>query len=238
MHIADAREDPITGVPSVLSSFVPDSLRELVMADSTIITAGRNLSGQRLVKREFDMRDGAYLTTGRKPAVREALPLRVGVLWRSHVVKGFRGITYLSFEDIAQTLEVTGVEFVCLQHKIDNEERSKLRAHGVTIPKIDLFNDFDGMAELISTLDLVIGVSTFPIEFAAALGVPVWMLGFNPENFHMRTLGGQRRKDVMTANSTIVAPDVPRFWLPRAVSVNDTMHVVKRDLRALVRERS
>lgn len=236
LHVEDKREAPIVGVPTVLANFVPDSLREFVLAESTIITPGRNLSGRRLVNHEYDTRPGAYLTTGRKPQERPAAPLRVGILWRSHVTAGFRGMMYLSFDDIAPVFDTPGVEFVSLQHKVTPEETTKLDALGVERLDVDLFNDFDGIADVVTGLDLVIGISTFPVEFAAALGVPVWMLGFSPENFYMRTLGGQRRSDVMTANSTIVAPDVPRFWMPRDVSISETVDVVRRELAALVRK--
>jgi hypothetical protein len=236
LHVEDKREDPIAGVPTVLANFVPDSLRDFVLADTTVITPGRNLSARRLADHEYDTRPGAYLSTGRAPVVRTAGTLRVGILWRSHVTAGFRGMMYLSFDDIAPVFDTPGVEFVSLQHKVTDEEATQLDARGVSRPDVDLFNDFDGIADVVSGLDLVIGISTFPVEFAAALGVPVWMLGFSPENFYMRTLGGQRRSDVMTANSTIVAPDVPRFWMPRDVSISETVDVVRRELAALVRK--
>ena len=236
LHINDERVNPIQGVPPILANYLPDDLRELVLSEDTIITPSQNFVGQRLANHDYDLRPGAYLTNGRTPAKRKpGAKKRVGVLWRSHLTAGFRGMMYLSFEDMKPIFDVEGIEFVSLQHKLSDDERAYLDAHGVVHPDVDLFNDFDGISDLIGTLDLVLGLSTFPIEFAAALGCPVWMLGFSPENFYLRTLGGQRREDILTANSTVIAPDVPRFWLPREVSVVETIDVVRRELRAIAR---
>jgi hypothetical protein len=59
-------------------------------------------------------------------------------------------------------------------------------------------------------------------------------VGFSPENLYMRTLGGKRRADVFTANSTVIGPDVPRFWMSRAESIAQTVDVLKRELSSMV----
>ncbi len=233
LHIDDKRVNPIQGVPSILANYLPDALRELVLSKDTIITPSANFVQQRLANHDYDLRPGAYLTNGRSPVKRAQVgKKRVGVQWRSHLTTGFRGLMYLSLDDLKPIFALKDIQFVSLQHKLSDEERSTLERHGVVQPDVDLFDDFDGISEVIGTLDLVLGLSTFPIEFAAALGCPVWMLGFSPETCYLRTLGGQRRTDILTANSTVIAPDVPRFWLPREVAVVETIEVVLRELRA------
>ncbi|MFM6967992.1 MAG: hypothetical protein ACKOWN_03550 [Microbacteriaceae bacterium] len=235
-HLADKREGPIQEVPAILSNYLPDSLRELVLDPNTIMTPSQNFVGRRLALKEYDLTEGAYLSNGRKPVARkQKTKKRVGILWRSHVTTGFRGMMYLAFDDVRHVLENDEIEFVSLQHKLTDEEAAFIADHNIEIPDVDLFNDFNGISDLVSTLDLVVGLSTFPIEFAAALGCPVWMLGHSPENFYLRTLGGQRRGDILTANSTIIAPDVPQFWQPRQTCIDETMRVLDRELTAFAR---
>lgn len=232
----DKREDPIKEVPAILANYLPDAVRDLMLNPETIITMTQNFVGRRLANHDYDLREGGYLTNGSKPVPRpKNAKKRVGILWRSHLTRGFRGLMYLSFEDIKPLFDQDDVEFVSLQHMLTDEERAYLDAHGVEQPDVDLYNDFEGISELVGTLDLVVGLSTFPIEFAAALGCPIWLLGHSPENFYLRTLGGVRRKDILTANSTIVAPDVPRFWQTRQVCIDETLAVVRRDLAAFAR---
>lgn len=220
LHIDDRRDDPIRDVPSVLANFVPHALHDLVCAESTIVTPARNLSTQRLLRGEYNMRSGGYLAVNHR--ARNARP-RVGVLWRSHVTSGFRGLMYLSLDEISPLFGVQGVDFVSLQHMASEGELRTLKAHNVDIPLIDLFNDFGGTAELCASLDVVIGISTLPTEIAAAVGTPVWLLGFSPENLFLRTLGGARSADVLTANSTIIGPPLGAFTGSRASAVEATI---------------
>lgn len=238
LQIDDYREDPVKDVPAILANYVPDSLRELLKSPQTTITPSQNFVGRRLAEHDYELRIGAYLTNGRQRSKRSPSgKKRVGVLWRSHLTSGFRGLMYMSFDDVKPLFEMEEIEFVSLQHRPSSEEKQHLDAFGVEQPEVDLFNDFDGMSDVIGSLDLVIGLSTFPIEFAAALGCPVWMLGFSPENYYLRTLGGTRRDDILTANSRVIAPDVPRFWLSRENGVEETINVVKRELRSLADQR-
>lgn len=232
LHIDDRRDDPITDVPSVLANFVPQSLRDLLCAESTVVTPGRNLSTQRLLAGELDLRDGGYLATQLSTPHKR---LRVGVLWRSHVTTGFRGLMYLSLDELLPLFTVDGVDFVSLQHMTTTDEARLLAEHNVGVPEVDLFNDFDGTAELCSSLDLVIGISTLPTEIAAAVGTPVWLLGFSPENLFLRTLGGSREKDVLTANSSVIGPPAGTFAQTRTVAVNATIASTVERLTKLVK---
>jgi hypothetical protein len=232
MHIDDRRDDPIVGVPTVLANFVPNSLHDLVVARSTTITTGRNLSTQRLLNGDFDLRQGGYLGSGAQPRGKAGKP-RVGILWRSHVTPGLRGLMYLRIDEIEKLFAIEGIEFVSLQHNATAHELEILKSHGVEIPDVDLFNDFDGIAELVGSLDRVVGISTLPTEMAAAVGTPVWLLGFSPENLFLRTLGGQRSKDVLTANSELIAPRIETFASARERAVSETIAETARRLTDL-----
>ena len=232
MHLDDRRDDPILGVPTVLANFVPNSLHDLVVAKSTTMTTGRNLSTQRLLKGELDLRQGGYLQTEPRLGTGSSKP-RVGILWRSHVTPGLRGLMYLRLDEIKELFAIEGVEFVSLQHNATEEELETLKAHGVIIPDVDLFNDFDGIAQLVASLDRVVGISTLPTELAAAVGTPVWLLGFSPENLFLRTLGGQRSMDVLTANSELIAPRIDSFREERQVAVSETVREAARRITDL-----
>lgn len=232
MHLDDRRDDPIQGVPSVLANFIPDSLRSLVQADTTVITPGRNLSTQRLIGGNLDLREGPYLLTGHEKTPRQRP--RVGILWRSHVATGFRGLMYLTLNDFRPLFDVDGIDFVSLQHRASDDEIAQLEGHNVEVPDVDLFNDFDGIADVCTSLDLVIGISTLPTELAASVGTPVWLLGFSPENLYLRTVGGKRERDVLTANSIVIGPPDGLFAGTRDEAVQATISEVADKLTELV----
>jgi ADP-heptose:LPS heptosyltransferase len=99
---------------------------------------------------------------------------------------------------------------------------------------IDLYDDFDGMSDLLSSLDLVIGISSVPAELAAALGVKVWFLGFSPENFVLRTSGGRTEIDQLTANAiNFTAPDID-FSEPVEICIEKVMDETRRRLSQLL----
>lgn len=160
--------------------------------------------------------------------------LRIGVLWRSSLVHGTRSLMYLSAKSLDPILKVKEVEFHCIQHGLTPEERAFCASHDVVVPDIDLYDDFDGMASYISSLDLVIGISTVPAELAAALGVPVWFLGFSPENLFLRTNGGQTETDQLTRNAIVIGPQDRNFNRPAQDCIADTVNMVCHRLRSLI----
>jgi hypothetical protein len=145
---------------------------------------------------------------------------------------------YLRIDEIEELFAIEDIEFVSLQHNATAHELEVLKSHGVVIPDIDLFNDFDGIAQLAGSLDRVVGISTLPTELAAAVGTPVWLLGFSPENLFLRTLGGQRSKDVLTANSELIAPRIESFATAREHAVSETIAETARRLIELASRRT
>ena len=162
-------------------------------------------------------------------------PLKVGLLWRSNLLLGQRKSMYLEINDFASVLDVDGVEFHSVQHRITDSERAYCVANGVFVhDDIDLYNDFDGMSDLLSSLDLVIGISSVPAELAAALGVKVWFLGFSPENFVLRTSGGRTEVDQLTANAiNFTAPNID-FSEPVETCIEKVMEETRRRLELLL----
>lgn len=133
---------------------------------------------------DFPAQGGWLIADAERAAVFEARlgpGLRIGIGWRSGVMTGDRRGQYLTAGDLAPILTLPGTVAVNLQYGSREEEIVPVeRELGVSIlrwPDLDLKNDFEGVAALMSRLDLVITTATSVGELAGALGVPVWRLG-------------------------------------------------------------
>nr|WP_247893357.1 tetratricopeptide repeat protein [Azospirillum endophyticum] len=107
--------------------------------------------------------------------------LRVGICWRSSRMTADRAGAYSRIEQWGPVFAVPGVTFVTLQYDECGMERDDaLHRFGTPLhhwPGLDQRNDLEGVAALMSGLDLVISAPTAVGELAAALGVPVWRIG-------------------------------------------------------------
>jgi tetratricopeptide (TPR) repeat protein/ADP-heptose:LPS heptosyltransferase len=109
--------------------------------------------------------------------------LRIGIGWRSGLMTGDRRPSYLDLGDMAPLLTLPGVTAVSLQYGAGEaeigpvEERLGVRLH--RWDDLDLKDDLDGVAALMSTLGLVVTTATSVGELAGALGVPVWRLSLD-----------------------------------------------------------
>lgn len=112
-----------------------------------------------------------------------ALPpgLRIGIGWRSQLRTVERNASYVDLAAFAPLLAMPGLAFVNLQYGAAEDEITAVEARfGVQIHRwadLDLRDDFDGTAALMSGLDLVISPAIAVGELAASLGVPVWRFG-------------------------------------------------------------
>ena len=109
---------------------------------------------------------------------------RIGVVWRSELRDLMRQLHYLAVEDLGPILRMPHT-FVCLQHDVEPAEVSaaSLMAgeNSFIVPNVDLRDDLDGAAALITGLDAVIGVGTTLTEMSGALGVPTVLI--QPNHF-------------------------------------------------------
>ncbi|MEA1653185.1 tetratricopeptide repeat protein [Nitrospirillum sp. BR 11164] len=124
----------------------------------------------------------AALWTGRLAALGPGL--KVGVCWRSGLRTEERGrLLYPQLDEWDPLLRLPHVHFVSLQYDGAAAEPELAAAEarlGIRIrrwPDLDLRDDLDGVAALISGLDLVVTAGTAVSELAGALGVPCWRLG-------------------------------------------------------------
>ncbi|CAO3435906.1 tetratricopeptide repeat protein [Azospirillum endophyticum] len=151
--------------------------------------------------------------------------LRVGIAWRSGQLDPDRMPDYTRIEEWRPVLALPGLVPVNLQYgECGAELTAALDAFGRAphaFADLDLRNDLDGTAALISALDLVIAPATSTGELAGGLGVPVWRLAragdwtalgagvrpWFPSMRLFRTGPGQRVGDLLPA----VAAELSRF---------------------------
>ena len=105
--------------------------------------------------------------------------LTVGLSWRSRVSRSGSPY-YTGLQQWEELLRLPGIHWVNLQY--DNSMSELMAAQqrwGITIhtwEDLDVFHDLDGVAALMSELDLVIAHETMMAVLAASLGQPVWRL--------------------------------------------------------------
>lgn len=105
--------------------------------------------------------------------------LKIGIAWRSAALTAERARSYTDIASLLPLAQVPGVRLVPLQRGETVQEREEAARVGLPLHRLDdldLQDDLDGLAALVSALDLVISVPTFIGELAGALGVPVWRL--------------------------------------------------------------
>ncbi len=105
--------------------------------------------------------------------------LRCGLSWRSEAATlGSRKSVPL--KALAEAVALPGVQLVCLQYGAVNEELRALRQDtGIEVlglAGLDLRDDLDGLASLISCCDLVITISNATAHISGALGQATWLL--------------------------------------------------------------
>jgi tetratricopeptide (TPR) repeat protein/ADP-heptose:LPS heptosyltransferase len=100
--------------------------------------------------------------------------MRIGLSWRGGLAHTGSGARSLRLEQLEPVLELPGCEAVSLQYGDVAEELARFnagRAHPVRPPPGPT-EDFDDLAALVKSLDLVVSVQTAVVHLAGAVGVP------------------------------------------------------------------
>lgn len=101
--------------------------------------------------------------------------LKVGISWTSGLKKATRMRYYMELRDMMKILSMESLEFYNLQYGDHKEELKYIYDQlGISIKSFDDLNykdDFDGVAALISNLDLVISPATSVAALSGSLGV-------------------------------------------------------------------
>lgn len=105
--------------------------------------------------------------------------LKIGIAWRSMISSSAREKHYLSVSDLSSLSLIDNAEFWILQPEWSADEVEQLRAmlpHVNIADEVDLVDDFEAQAALISCLDLVIAPFTTTAELAGAVGTKTFIL--------------------------------------------------------------
>jgi len=109
----------------------------------------------------------------------------VGLSWRSSLINRSHNDIYFSVEEMWPILALEGVQFVNLQYDECDEELAKIEARFpgkvINFEDLDQFSDMDGVAALLSCLDLLIVPQTAVAELAGAVGCPSLLFSTGPE---------------------------------------------------------
>lgn len=222
----------LVGYHDSVSNQIDDVVIEHMSAVD-LVTFGHNLVYNSLMGYLDKPVARAYLIWDRlNGAQAESKKLRLGILWRSNLLVGPRKLMYLKVEDFSPLFGMEGVELWCIQHSVTAHESDICAKSGVkSFEGFDFYNDMEGLASCLLTLDLIVGISSVPMELGAALGIESWLLGFSPENYYLRTSGGKTEVDQLTLNSRVIAPENVDFTQPQSVCVQEVFAEVKRRLQ-------
>ncbi len=111
---------------------------------------------------------------------------KVGLHWKSLVLKGVRSRYFSPFDQWRPVLTTPGCIMVNLQCGDTTAELAQAEAEGLKIwtPPIDLKDDLEDLAALSVALDLVIGPGIAGTNMAAAVGANTWMIQ-SPDDWHL-----------------------------------------------------
>lgn len=130
-------------------------------------------------------RSGPVPDADRAGAFRAALDglgtgCRIGISWRSLAGRDRSDSLYSQLEDWRALFELADVVPVNLQYDGSRKEIAEFAASGGarvhSLDGLDLMQDIDGVAALISSLDLVISTDKTVFQIAAAVGTPVLVM--------------------------------------------------------------
>ncbi|MBU0726851.1 MAG: tetratricopeptide repeat protein [Alphaproteobacteria bacterium] len=163
--------------------------------------------------------------------------LAVGICWRSMRQGTRRSAGYMNLDLLAPLLRLPGIRFFNLQYDDCAEEIAEAEdKYGIRIerfPELDLKNDLDGAAALISALDLVVTAGTSVGEMAAALGIPTWRFG---QNTDWSMLGADNRPWYPRMRLFHRVPGTP--WAQVVQTLTDALAAIASSPEALRAERA
>lgn len=145
--------------PDVVAQFPSGSLGRLLRNDESLFPIMPYLKAD--PSRVAEMAQRLNLAPGEK---------LVGISWRSDNGR-IGALKSCDFADVAAHLFPSvdaSVRYVSLQYGADDS--------GLALPGLDVTNDLDGLAALITLCDAVVTVSNTTAHMTGALGVPVWVL--------------------------------------------------------------
>ena len=110
----------------------------------------------------------------------ETEDILIGISWKSSSNSDDASWRQLPLADLVNSLKLPRIKLVNLQYgDVSDEINSLQKGHDIDIicvNEIDNKNDLDGLAALISALDLVVSIDNVTVHLAGALGIPTKVL--------------------------------------------------------------
>lgn len=104
----------------------------------------------------------------------------IGLSWFTKSDKANSNLRSIEVEWLSDHLHSLPFEFVSLQYGLPKEElseiNSKVKIDIQSVEELNLFQDIDGLASLISACDIVISIDNINVHLAGALGVDTRVL--------------------------------------------------------------
>lgn len=148
----------------------------------------------RPLRHRFAVPDPARVQEMRAHLAKLGSKPKVGLCWRGSFINRYRKRGYFSIDEIGSILGVKDVTFIDLQVNQSVDEAAALQAAGVhAIPGLNLYDDFEGVAALVSQLDLVLSPGVTIRDIASAVNVPVWSFTVIPGASDVWRKGAERR---------------------------------------------
>jgi ADP-heptose:LPS heptosyltransferase len=97
----------------------------------------------------------------------------VGLVWRGNPVPAHRSIP---FEQITQLLDLSDIQFVTLQKKLEASEKEILSSYSNVHIYDEQLSDFSSTAAIVNKLDLIITIDSAVAHLAGGLGKECWVL--------------------------------------------------------------
>lgn len=117
----------------------------------------------------------------------ETLPkrnLNIGICWKSGLVDVARSVHYSELNLWKKIFELKGINLINLQYSNYEDDLNNVKNKwgvDISIPPIDLRDDFENVAALMKQLDLIISPATAVVELAGMLGVETLLFSNSPE---------------------------------------------------------
>lgn len=157
------------------------------------ISLGSQFGMFRQELRQFDMQADGYLVPDahivswiRGVLNRSCEGLRVGISWSTKSIQTFAHFREVDLVDLVEALSVPRVQLVSLQYgDVASELEDLEKSRGVKVVRmseVDNSNDLEGLAALISNMDLVVSIDNVTVNLAGALGInTAVLLPFTPD---------------------------------------------------------
>lgn len=162
---------------------------------------------------------------------------RIGIIWRSDFVNKKRERHFINLSFFEPLFSNFDAEFVPLVNNLTEDEVDILKRYDISnkVEFINTYDDFVENSKLLNTLDLVVGISSFDLELASAMGKPAYILCPTADGFYTRS-GidaelGKLNVDYMTIGAKTISSNNYRQSRKnvRVELINNLLNVLKNE---------